>query len=162
MHCNVCGTMPAHLPPSAAHGAAEHVCVHVRAAAEVVGYTHKLRLETAAHLVEAGLIQVDEGTGICTTSTLADITKAVHCRPHEGACTCHGQAQHGICCHLLAAAKLPFFVGAELPMVVQLATPEDASEVSAWRAGGKGGISRRVRSRSQAPNPMCCHAAHYD
>ncbi|EFN51443.1 hypothetical protein CHLNCDRAFT_140162 [Chlorella variabilis] len=107
---------------------AEHVCVHVRAAAEVVGYTHKLRLETAAHLVEAGLIQVDEGTGICTTSTLADITKAVHCRPHEGACTCHGQAQHGICCHLLAAAKLPFFVGAELPMVVQLATPEEASE----------------------------------
>ena len=138
------------------------MCVHVRAAAEVVGYTHKLRLETAAHLVEAGLIQVDEGTGICTTSTLADITKAVHCRPHEGACTCHGQAQHGICCHLLAAAKLPFFVGAELPMVVQLATPEEASEVSAWRAGGKGGISRRVRSRSQAPHPMCCHAAHYD
>ncbi len=108
----------------------EHICVHIRAAAQAVGYTHLLREQAAAHLVENGRIEVDRVTRLCIFSTLSDITKPVYCRPDQAACTCHGQAQHGHCCHLLAAQKLPLFKEA-LPLTLQLAVPEDASAVCA-------------------------------
>lgn len=104
--------------------AGEAVCVHLRAAAEVVGFTHELRVAAASCLVQRNGIQVDAATGICRCSTLADILKPVHFRPQDGSCTCHDRAMHGTCCHLLAAAQLPVFAGMELPTGAAVAEDE--------------------------------------
>ena len=91
--------------------AAESVCVHIMAAGQVVGFTSRLRLEAATHLVASGLITVDADTGICSCQALADVLKVVHFRPKEGFCTCHDRTLHGTCCHLQAAPLLEEFRG---------------------------------------------------
>lgn len=106
--------------------AAEAVCVHVLAAAQVQGFTSNLRGSAAAYLVaHRETITVDADTGMCTCTTLADVLKPVHFRPQDGACTCHDRAMHGTCCHLLAAARLPEFAGVGLPVGLDLEGAND-------------------------------------
>ncbi len=88
--------------------------MHLRAAAEVVGFTQDLRAAGAKYLVEHDEIDVDATSGICRCTTLADRLKPVHFRPQEGTCTCHDHTMHGTCCHLLAAQSLPAFAGLEV------------------------------------------------
>ena len=102
------------LLPSPACPAGDALCLHLKAAGEVVGYTPNLRAAAASYLVEHGNIRVDAVTGVCTCTTLADLLKPVIFRPQDGCCTCHGHMLHGTCCHLLAAAQLPEFAGVEL------------------------------------------------
>ena len=92
--------------------------MHLLAATQVIGFTPNLRGAAAAYLVERSLIQVDTASGVCSTSSLADMLNAVHFRPQDGSCTCHDRAMHGTCCHLLAAAQLPEFQGAVLAVGV--------------------------------------------
>lgn len=95
--------------------------MHLRAAAQQNGFTHNLRLEAAGHLVTSSAIQVDDDTGICSCSAMADLQKTVHFRPAEGFCTCHDRTLHGTCCHLLAAVQLPALAGVDLPAAVRQA-----------------------------------------
>ncbi len=99
--------------------AGEYVCIHLRAAAKANGFTPNLRAAAAAHLLATKSIQVNNVTGICSCSMLADILKTAYFRPEDGFCTCHDCMLHGTCCHLLAAVKLPTFREVALPAVVQ-------------------------------------------
>lgn len=101
--------------------AAEYVCMHIDAAAQQVGYTPALRMQTATYLASHGLIQVDDA-GICCCPALGDpVGKSVSFRPADGFCTCHGWALHNTCCHLLAAPQLPAFQGVHLPAAAHAA-----------------------------------------
>lgn len=100
--------------------------MHLKAAAEVVGFTANLRVAAATYLVERNLIKVDEGTGVCTCSSLADLLKPVMFRPQDGCCTCHDHTLHGTCCHLLAAAELPAF--AEKQVLTGMPVPEGEAD----------------------------------
>lgn len=102
----------------------DHVCIHLKAAAEVVPFTHRMRLDTAAHLLDNDYIQVGEA-GICTASTLADQSRVATFRPAERFCTCGDCQLHGTCCHLLAASKLLAFKDQELPTGLQEEGTED-------------------------------------
>ena len=125
------------VPPTFPCNAAASMCVHIMAAGRVVGFTQRLRLEAATHLVASGLIIVDADTGICSCQALADVLKVVHFRPKEGFCTCHDRALHGTCCHLRAAPLLPAFIGAELPAAVHH-VDGNGEKVSAAPAGAGG------------------------
>ncbi|KAL4451780.1 hypothetical protein ABPG75_007442 [Micractinium tetrahymenae] len=100
-------------PPPPAH-AEDHLCVHIKAAASVMSFTHQRRMAAAAFLVESGGIDVGEA-GICTCATLADTSRKQTFRPQEGYCTCLDRQLHGTCAHLLAALLLEAFNGMELP-----------------------------------------------
>jgi hypothetical protein len=73
-----------------------------------------MRVAAAAYLVKHDSIRVDEVTGVCSCSTLADMLKPVMFRPQDGSCTCHDHTLHGTCCHLLAAAQLPALAGVQV------------------------------------------------
>ncbi|KAL4440450.1 hypothetical protein ABPG75_003451 [Micractinium tetrahymenae] len=92
----------------------DHLCVHIKAAASVMSFTHQRRMAAAAFLVESGGIDVGEA-GICTCATLADTSRKQTFRPQEGYCTCLDRQLHGTCAHLLAALLLEAFNGMELP-----------------------------------------------
>ena len=111
------------LPPTA--HAAEHICIHIRAAVECNGFSPELRAAAAAYLVVQRVIAVDTAAGICSCPLLADPGKTAHFRPAAGFCTCHDRTLHGICCHLLAGLQLPEFQGLQLPARVQLESVSD-------------------------------------
>ncbi|KAL4436574.1 hypothetical protein ABPG75_003713 [Micractinium tetrahymenae] len=92
----------------------DHLCVHIKAAASVMSFTHQRRMAAAAFLVESGGIDVGEA-GICTCAMLADTSRKQTFRPQEGYCTCLDRQLHGTCAHLLAALLLEAFNGMELP-----------------------------------------------
>jgi hypothetical protein len=89
------------------------MCVHLKAAGSVVGFTHGMRAATATHLVDSGYIKVGEA-GICTAPMLADMSREHTFRPAEQFCTCLDRMMHGVCCHLLAAPWLIEFQNVEL------------------------------------------------
>ena len=134
---------------SLAPSAAEHLCVHLKAAARHIGFTHRQRLAAAAHLAANGSIEVGEA-GICTCPTLADISRKQTFRPEEGFCTCYDRSITGTCCHLLAAAVLPAFantavlLGAPQPLESEMdkvgaAAPACSGWVEASRMVAGGG-----------------------
>jgi hypothetical protein len=119
VHTSKSGRHPHHTPPHQPTPAASHMCVHVKAAAQAMTFTHGMRLATAAHLLAGGSIEVGEG-GFCTCPALADLSRSHTFRPAEGFCTCNDCTEHGTCCHLLAAPLLEAFQGVELMTGVPL------------------------------------------
>ena len=90
------------------------MCVHIKAAGHVIGFTHSLHKATAGYLVESGAIEGSE-VRICTCSTLAGLSCKQTLRPVEAFCTCYHRMLRRSWCHLLAASELEAFQGMELP-----------------------------------------------
>lgn len=113
--------------------AAEHLCVHLTAAARQLGFTHKRRLAAAAHLALSGSIELHGEANICSCPTLADVSRKQTFRPEEGFCTCHDRLLNGTCCHLLAAPLLTAFSG--IQVLTGAPPPADVDQVGSACGG---------------------------
>lgn len=109
------------------------MCVHIQAAAQAIGFTHSMRKQAAAHLVEHGEIQYDSTVAACWCTSLADVLKPVLCRPLDGSCTCLDYSLHGTCCHLLAAEQLPDLAGLSVATGSLLLDDSDDEQVGGGR-----------------------------